>query len=189
MDDQALDGLQIRAATVTDVDEEKGLVEVRIVPYEHEVQLAPNYWEVFSRGAFAAAVKNPTRCKMSNQQHDRDHPIGVATELRSTDEALEGTIHIPPTELGRDALLLMQAGVTDEISVEFMPMKKHRLEVWKGNDLHIRHDRAELLGLSPVTAGAFGQDARVLAIRNRQDRTRERELAYLATLNAGLDRA
>jgi HK97 family phage prohead protease len=187
--DKTLDGLQVRAATVTEVDVEQGLVEVKIVPYELETQLGPNYWEVFTRGAFAAAVKSPHRCKMSNQEHDRSQSIGVAVELRDQEDGHYGTIHIPKTDVGERVLTLMKAGVLDEISAEFEPQKRHRQEFWQGNQLHIRHDRATLVGLSPVAAGAYGQNARVLSVRSAADLTRESELAYLRSLNAGPVRA
>jgi HK97 family phage prohead protease len=189
MGDKTLDGLQVRAATVTEVDEDQGLVEVKIVPYELETQLGPNYWEVFTKGAFSAATGNPGRCKMSNMQHDRANPIGVALELRDLEDGCYGTIHIPKTDVGERVLTLMRAHVLDEISVEFEPQKRHRREVWQGNELHIRHDRATLVGLSQVSAGAYGQNARVLSMRSASDLARESELAYLASLNAGPVRA
>lgn len=191
MDEKTINGLQVRSAQVTEVDEEKGLVEVRIVPYEVEAQLGPNYWETFTRGAFSAAVKNPSRVKMSNMQHDLANPIGVAVELREQDDGHYGTIHIPPTDLGTRVLTLMKGPhpVLEEISVEFEPQKRYRHEVWQGNELHIRHDRATLIGLSPVTAGVYGSGAKVLSVRSTGDLSRESELAYLRSLNAGPVRA
>src|SRR4051812_8762822 len=41
------DQVQVRRADVTGVDEDTGVVEARIVPYEHEVLLADGLWEVF----------------------------------------------------------------------------------------------------------------------------------------------
>ena len=38
----------------------------------------------------------------------------------------------------------------------------------------VRHNKAELVGVSPVGAGAYGDEARVLAgARGREDRARE----------------
>ena len=47
------------AAVVEDVDVEHGIVEAKIVPYEVEAALGDGLHEIFTRGAFAAAVGNP----------------------------------------------------------------------------------------------------------------------------------
>src|SRR4029078_13085948 len=86
MTTDVLDGVQVRAAQVLDVEpDDTGIVEVRIVPYEVEALLDDGLVEVFSRGAFAGAVGNPGRCKVTDQQHGRSVVIGAAVELR--DEA------------------------------------------------------------------------------------------------------
>lgn len=182
-----LDGLQVRAATVEDVDAEQGIVELKIVPYEVEVELDVGLHEVFSRGAFAAAIGNPSRCKMTDQQHSRSVVIGNAIELRDEDDGHYGRIRIADTVAGRDVLTLLRAKVLDEVSVEFMPMRKFmQVQRREGGDVLVRHDRAVLLGVSPVGAGAYGRDARVLSVRDAEaDRARERELAYLASLSSG----
>ena len=53
------DELQVRRASVEDLDIEHGIVEVRLMTYEHEAELETGLSEVFTRGAFAAATKNP----------------------------------------------------------------------------------------------------------------------------------
>lgn len=187
----SLDGLQTRAAPVLEVreDEDYGYLDVKIVPYEIETQLADRYFETFSRGAFAGAVGNPKRCVMSNAQHDRANPIGRAIELRDQEDGHYGTIRIPKTDLGSRVLKLIRGEVLEEISVEFFPQKRYRREVWRGDELHIRHDRATLLGCSPVVEGAYGENARILAMRERANFVRERELALLGSLRAGIAQA
>jgi HK97 family phage prohead protease len=182
-----LEGVQVRAATVEDVDEETGIVEVKIVPYEVEAQLDDGLAEVFSRAAFSAAVGNPSRCKMTDQQHGRAVVIGNAVELRDEPDGHYGRLRIADTVAGRDVLTLLRAGVLDEMSVEFRPMRKHmRVVRREGGAVLVRHDKATLVGVSPVSAGAYGRDARVLSVRDAEtDRARERELAYLASLTAG----
>lgn len=191
MAEAALDGLQVRAAPVLEVkeDDDYGYLEVKIAPYEIETRLAERYFEVFSRGAFAGAVGNPKRCVMSNAQHDRANPIGRAIELREEDDGHYGVIRIPKTTRGLDVLKLVRGDVLEEISVEFEPQKRYRREAWRDGNLHIRHDRATLVGCSPVTAGAYGEHARVIAVRDRLNHIKERELSYLASLQAGADRA
>jgi HK97 family phage prohead protease len=185
-----LDGLQVRAAPVVNVDDDSGIVEVKIVPYEVEATLDEGLSEVFSRGAFAAAIGNPSRCKMTDQQHSRHVVIGNAVELRDEADGHYGKLRIADTVAGRDVLTLLRAGVLDEMSVEFMPMRKHMRIDRREADVLIRHDKALLLGVSPVSAGAYGRDARLLSVRDAEaDRARERELAYLSTLTAGPERA
>ena len=82
MSDQANDLLaaesQVRAATVVDVDTDRGVIDAKIVPYEQRAQIDHDLWEVFTRGAFASAVSSPHRVKVSNQQHDMKVTIGSA---------------------------------------------------------------------------------------------------------------
>lgn len=191
MGDQTLDGLQVRAAPVLEVreDDDYGYLEVKIVPYEVETQLAERYFEVFSRGAFSGAIGNPGRCIMSNAQHDMGNPIGRAIELRDEQDGHYGVIRIPKTSRGLDVLKLCRGEVLTEISAEFMPQKRNRREEWRDGDLHIRHDRATLTGCSPVTAGAYGEHARVIAVRDRVEKIREREVAFLESLRAGAKQA
>lgn len=184
--------LQIRAAKVETVDEDRGLIDVRIAPYEYEADLGDGLTEVFTRGAFAAAVANPSRCKVSDQQHGRNVIIGNAVALRDEEDAIYGTLRIADTAAGRDVLTLLRSGpdgsppVLDEMSVEFRPMKRHMRVQRRSSDLLVRHDRAVLVGVSPVGAGAYGREARVLAVRAaEQASAQERELAYLASLTAG----
>lgn len=178
--------LQVRAAVVEDVDEETGVVEVKIVPYEVEAELEEGLAEVFTRGAFAGAVGNPSRCKMTDQQHGRQTVIGNAIELRDEVDGHYGRLRIADTVAGRDVLTLLRAGILDEMSVEFRTMRKHMRVTRRDGGMLVRHDRAVLVGVSPVSAGAYGRDARVLSVRDAEaDRARERELAYLASLNSG----
>lgn len=181
------DGVQVRAAAIIEDVDEQGVVEVKIVPYEVEAELEGGLSEVFSRGAFAAAVGNPSRCKMTDQQHGRSVVIGNAIELRDEPDGHYGRLRIADTVAGRDVLTLLRAKVLDEMSVEFRPVRKSMHVVRRpGGALLVRHDKAVLVGVSPVSAGAYGRDARVLSVRDAEaDRTRERELAYLASLTAG----
>lgn len=187
MTTDVLDGVQVRAAQVLDVEpDDTGIVEVRIVPYEVEALLDDGLVEVFSRGAFAGAVGNPGRCKVTDQQHGRSVVIGAAVELRDEADGHYGRLRIADTVAGRDVLTLLRAKVLDEVSVEFRPVRKAMRVTRRDGGLLVRHDRAVLLGVSPVSAGAYGREARVLSVRDAEaDRARERELAFLASLTAG----
>jgi HK97 family phage prohead protease len=185
-----LDTVQLRRVAVKGVDDE-GLVEAQIVPYETEAQVGEGVWEIFTRGAFAAAIENPSRCKLTNQGHDRGVVIGHAVELRDEREGLRGKLRVADTTHGRDVLALFRAGSLSELSVEFRPQKKYmKFTQRAGGGVLMRHDRAVLVGVSPVGAGAYGDQARVLMMREQNlNRAREEALARLNSLHAGPKRS
>lgn len=158
-----------RAAPVVSFDGQKGIVEAKLAAYEVEIALAADMTEVFSRAAFARAANAPHRVKVSDQQHNRMVVIGHAVELRDEHDGLYGLLKIADTSAGRDTLTLLRDGVLDELSVEFLPQTKH-MRVTRSADgtTNIRHDRATLIGISPVSQGAYGQSAKVLAVRANQ---------------------
>lgn len=182
--------LQVReAAAIVDVDERTGIVEAKLAAYDVECELEPGLWEVFGRGTFASSTGNPSRVKVSNQGHDRMNVIGQATELRDEEDGLYGRLMIADTTHGRDVLTLLRSDppILTDLSVEFRPMKRGH-DVIRRDDgtLLIRHNRATLIGVSPVGAGAYGDKARVLSVREAaRDVARERALAELAALVSG----
>lgn len=184
------EALQIRQAEVVGVDDD-GTVDAKIVPYEVEAPLSDGLWEVFSRGAFAAAVGNPSRCKVTNQGHDRAVVIGHAISLRDEEDGHYGKLRIADTSQGRDVLALLRAGSLSELSVEFRMQKRgYRFSPRPAGGQLLRHDKATLVGVSPVGAGAYGDAARVLAVRDSEaERVREQALARLHALTAGPKRA
>lgn len=195
--------VQEREAQVIAFDPDAGVVEARLVPYEIEAQLDEQTREVFTRGAFARA--DVRRVKVSDQQHNRAVVIGHAIELRDDEDGLYGKLRISDTTHGRDTLTLLRDGVLTEVSIEFTPQRRYMRVERRGNGYLVRHDRATLLGVSPVSHGAYGAGARVLAVRAaellaeheaeleaEEARRRERleairaaELAELNSLTAG----
>lgn len=178
-----------RAAEVVDFDAHRGQVRAKLAAYEHRIDLYDNITEVFTRGAFARAAEAPHRVKVSDQQHNRMVVIGHAVELRDEQDGLYGTLKIADTSAGRDTLTLLRDGVLDELSVEFVPQVKHMQVRQEGGVTHIRHDRAMLIGVSPVSQGAYGQDAKVLAVRAKQalteaDQAAEERAKQLAAIRA-----
>jgi HK97 family phage prohead protease len=181
------DGIHVRRAVVEGVTDE-GLVECKIAPYEHEVELVEgSVYEVFTRGAFAAACGNPSRIKVSNQGHDRSVIIGHAVELRDESDGIYGKLRIADTSHGRDVLALFRAESLNELSVEFRPQRKYwRKTTRPGGGELWRHDRAVLVGVSPVGAGAYGDEARVLAVREAaRTNAQEQAIARLRGLTSG----
>jgi HK97 family phage prohead protease len=187
MSDQANDLLaaevQYRAATVTDIDIDRGTFDALIATYEHPAQIDHDVSEVFTRGAFSSALSAPHRVKVRGQEHDKV-TIGHALELREEGNALYGRLRIADTAAGRDVLTLLREEIIDELSVEFLPQKRYmRVERTPDGGLQVRHDRAVLKGLSPVGHGAYGRGSRVLAVRAQtifDERSAEREQAAQA---------
>lgn len=192
MTDQANDLLaaeaQVRAATVVDIDTERGIIDALMVTYGHRAQIDHELFEEFSPGAFASAVSAPHRVKVSNQGHDMRVTIGRALEIREQDGALFGRLHIADTSAGRDVLTLMREEILDELSIEFMPQKRYmKVEKLAEGGLLVRHDRAVLKGISPVAHGAYGRGSRVLAVRAQSmydEAAAEREKAAQAAAEA-----
>ena len=188
MSDQANDLLaaeaQTRAATVVEVDTERGIIDALMVTYERRAQIDHDLFEVFTRGAFASAVSAPHRVKVSNQGHDMRVTIGRAVELREESDALYGRLHIADTAAGRDVLTLIREEILDELSIEFMPQKRYmKVEKLPEGGLLVRHDRSVLKGISPVAHGAYGRGSRVLAVRAQNiydEHAAEREQAAQA---------
>ena len=188
MSDQANDLLaaesQVRAATVVDVDTDRGIIDALMVTYEQRAQIDHDVFEVFSPGAFDSAVSAPHRVKVSNQGHDPYITIGRAVEIREDAGAVYGRLHIADTAAGRDVLTLMREDVLDELSIEFVPQKRYmKVEKLDDGALLVRHDRAVLKGISPVAHGAYGRGSRVLAVRAQSlfdEQSAEREAAAVA---------
>lgn len=181
-----------RTADVQEIDVDKRLVDVRLMRYETEAQIDEMLFETFGRAAFKAAVGNPSRCKVSDQGHNRKVIVGQAKDLRDENDGLYGTLRIADTTAGRDVLELMREvegqRILEDLSVEFRAMPRYFKVKRSERGLHVRHDRAVLLGVSPVGAGAYGEGSKVLATREEiADRQRERLVAELAALNAGSD--
>lgn len=178
----------VRAAAVEDVDAEKRIIDARLMTYEREAQIDADLYEIFAQGAFAAAVGNPSRVKVSDQQHERRTVVGQAVELRDESDALYGRLRIADTTAGRDLLTLLREKILEELSVEFRAQPRH-FKVTRGpKGLLVRHDKAILVGISPVAAGAYGDGSRVLAVREEaRNRQQERAIAALAALTSGTE--
>ena len=118
--------------------------------------------------------------------------IGQALELRDDGETMTGRIKIANTTAGRDVLTLLTPGPDDEpavltdLSVEFKPQKRFMKVERRSTGLLVRHDKATLIGLSPVGSGAYGEASRVLSVRDAEaDLARDAALARLHALTSG----
>jgi phage head maturation protease len=114
--------------------------------------------------------------------------IGQAIEIREEGDRVFGRLRIADTAAGRDVLTLLREQVLDELSIEFVPQRKHmKVEKLPEGGLLVRHDRAVLKGISPVSHGAYGRGSRVLAVRAQSlydEAAAEREQAAQAAAAA-----
>jgi HK97 family phage prohead protease len=184
----------VRSASVEDVDPDKGTIDVIVMTYEQEAQIDHELFEVFAPGAFKAAVGNPSRVKVSDQQHERKVVVGQAIELRDEPKALYGKLRIADTRAGTDLMKLLSPArpgerpYLEELSVEFRAQPRHFKVTRAEKGLVVRHDKAVLVGISPVASGAYANGSRVLAVRaEMENRQRERAIAELTSLNGGND--
>lgn len=175
-----------RAAKVVDLDAPEGIVTARMVPYEQPAQIYDDLVETFARGSLAGATKVPKRVKVTDQQHNGMVVIGHAVAIRDEADGLYADLKIADTAAGRDTLTLIRDGFLDEMSIEFRPLAKHmKVTRDEAGITHVRHERALLLGVSPVSHGAYGRGAKVLSVRAQQilasdDAEREAEEAAAA---------
>ncbi len=86
--------------------------------------------------------------------------IGAITSAENRDDGLHITARIADTQLGRDAVALMDEGALDSLSVGFIPLEDERDE---NNVTHRR--RVRLLEVSLVSWPAY-QNAKVENHRN-----------------------
>lgn len=134
-------------------------IKGRAVPYDHVIELMPDLYEVFERGAFARQAKDPTRIKICLEH---GQVVGKVNELHSHDEYLEfaGEVSANPgiPEAVR-AQALLDDELIDEMSIGFQTVKDGTVvEDYKKGKL-IRHNRARLLEISLVPWGAYGREA------------------------------
>ena len=174
------DGSVLTRSVVEMQEVEDGVIEGIAVPYEVETELLPGIYEVFTKGAFAAAQKDPGRVKLRGVGHDRS-VIGHALSVEDMADGVHVRMKVVDTSDGMDALKLMRAGSIDVFSCEFVGMPRHQRVSEDRRGLHVRHDRARLVGVSPVPEGAYGRAASIVSVRDSRKaalefaRIRERE--------------
>lgn len=141
-----------------DTDAE-GRISGRAVPYGHTVELAPGLLEVFTRGTFKNATKDPSRVKIA---YEHGQIIGHMTALEERDDGLwfDGRISRSPDipEAAR-ARAMIAEGLADEMSVGFRTVKGGTHHETSNAGTKYTHTRAQLLEVSLVPWGAYGRAA------------------------------
>jgi HK97 family phage prohead protease len=153
-------------------------VEGILVPYGKRQFIHEGLTEMFAESAFRHQI-----AAMHRVHFAREHvqlggsPIGRIMEAREDAKGLRGTMRVSATELGDETLTLIADGVLTELSVGFIPRRDRRLA-----DGTVERTKADLTEIAVVLNGAYGQGAKVLAVRSEQEQDDdEREAARART--------
>lgn len=139
---------------IVDADENKGIVK-GYASYFDNIDADK---DIIRPGAYKKTImENGSRVKYL-YQHDMNKPIGKMNELYEDEKGLMFVAEVPKTQLGKDVIELMKAGVITENSVGIMPIVKED----KGNFREIRE--VKLYEVSAVTL-ASNDEAKILDVK------------------------
>lgn len=139
---------------IVDADENKGIVK----GYASYFDNMDADKDIIRPGSYKKTImENGSRVKYL-YQHDMNKPIGKMNELYEDDKGLVFVAEVPKTQLGKDVIELMKAGVITENSVGIMPIVKED----KGHYREIRE--VKLYEVSAVTLAA-NEEAKILDVK------------------------
>jgi HK97 family phage prohead protease len=139
-------------------------IEGIAVPYLRRQRIDAQLTEQFAPGAFNHQIRAQAGHRVA---FTRDHMsqggtlIGRATELRNDALGLWGAFRVSATAAGDETLALVADGALSELSVGFRAQKDHTEP-----DGTITRVRADLVEVSVVLAGAYGEGAQIMAVRS-----------------------
>tara|TARA_Y100001937_G_scaffold22758_1_gene32586 strand:+ start:667 stop:1347 length:681 start_codon:yes stop_codon:yes gene_type:complete len=139
---------------IVDADENNGIVK-GYASYFDNIDADK---DIIRAGAYKKTImENGSRVKYL-YQHDMKQPLGKMQELYEDDKGLVFVASVPKTQLGKDVIELMKAGVITENSVGIMPIVKEE----KGSYREIRE--VKLYEISAVTIAA-NEEAKILDVK------------------------
>lgn len=172
--------VQHRSVETVDIDDANGTIRFRAAPYETETQLGAELFEVFTRGAFANAAKQPARFRLFHEH--RGPLIGCGQDAEDLSDGFYVNARFASTTAAQDARTLVREGFLDSVSVEFRVMEQFVKASRRENGVLVRHDRAHALGAAIVAYPAY-ENARVVSVRDEQEkRAAEEAIARLRAL-------
>jgi HK97 family phage prohead protease len=162
-----MSGPQRRAAVidVIETSDDRGAITVRAVPIGAETQIWSGMSETFLPGAFARAAASPHRVKL---RHEHAGPvIGVATDISERDGGLWARFRFANTLAAQEARNLAVDQVLDQCSITFVPIDEWTKVTYDGSGMaHYEYARVQLLDVSLVGTGAYGEEAYIAAARS-----------------------
>jgi HK97 family phage prohead protease len=144
-------------------------LSIRAVPWDTEAVIGPDTVEVFDPGAFDKQIRAARHIKLT-LGHPRpgdlltNSLIGSVSALESRKDGLHVQARMASSSTATEALALVNDGVLDQVSIGFV---NHGTEVRKldNGGTVLRRMVAHLDHLALVDAGAYGEGAKVLAVR------------------------
>lgn len=185
--------VQFRSLAAADVeiraDGDKRTIEGVFVPYRQPTRISDNLTEEFLRGAFASQVKAVTRGEHPTIPFGRGHfggpnnplggiLVGRVLSMRESDEGLIGHARVSRTRDGDELLELIGDDVLRHLSIGFVP---GRSQVTSEGVTQRRS--AMLTELAAVMVGAYGEGAKVAAVRDEELAARQEAARAAAGLS------
>jgi len=152
-----------------DADDDGRTIEMQAVPWDVEAVVGPDTVEVFDRHAFDAQLRAANRLKLT-LGHPRpgqlitDSLIGGLREMESRDTGLWVRARVASSRMAGEALALVNDGVLDEVSIGFVELRTDRAD--RDGVRVLRRMAARLDHIALVPSGNFGEQAKILAVRD-----------------------
>jgi HK97 family phage prohead protease len=144
--------------SVIDADEKAGIVK----GYASVFGNKDSDGDIIMNGAYKKTIQeNRNRIKYL-YQHDLDKPLGKMLMLEEDQKGLMFEAEVPKTQLGKDVLQLMMAGVITENSVGIMPIQREMRDGYR------EISEVKLYEVSAVTLAANDQ-AMILDVKGNVD--------------------
>lgn len=109
-----------------------------------------SYRDVIEHGAFTKTLQEAGGRVKVLWQHDPYVPIGRPTTMKEDDRGLYVEARVSQTSMGKDALILMEDGVINELSIGYSAVK----EMWDSDAKVRKLTEVKLWEFSPVTWAA-----------------------------------
>jgi HK97 family phage prohead protease len=124
--------------------------------------------DIITKGAYTKTIsENGNRVKYL-YQHQMDKPLGKMINLYEDEKGLMFEAEIPKTQLGKDVLELIKAGVITENSVGILPMQKEGCPDGMEN-CYRKLTEVKLYEISAVTLAA-NDEAMILDVKGNFDK-------------------
>lgn len=144
--------------SVIDADEKAGIVK----GYASVFGNMDSDGDIITAGAYRKTItENRSRIKYL-YQHDLEKPLGKMIHLEEDQKGLVFEAEIPKTQLGKDVIELMKAGVITENSVGILPIQKQMKDGYR------EISEVKLYEVSAVTLAANDQ-AMILDVKGNVD--------------------
>ena len=148
---------------------------IRAVPYDYEAQIAQQVWENFAPGSFDHQLPAMHRVKLTlghpkPGQLLTDSLIGIFSTAGADKTGLQLHARMATTATANEALTLVNDGVLDQVSVGFRALSTERSKRAAGGTL-LRRTKAQLDHVALVYEGAYGEGAKILAVRDNEGPT------------------